>query len=106
MPILTLEAIRANPWNAVFHQLPLFPDNTTLWTARLAAEYCCTSEHIFLQLAMEGRYWPGNTVLHKQIEARWRHADDRLAKILRLCEREGCRPFPDDFSSSIDPEDF
>ena len=37
-PILTLEAIRANPWNAVYHRLPFYPGSLMVWTAASAVD--------------------------------------------------------------------
>jgi hypothetical protein len=83
-PILTLEAIRANPWNAVYHRLPFYPGSLMVWTAASAVDYCRSSELDFIRAAREGHYWPGNAALHKRIEERWRRADDRLEKLWQL----------------------
>ena len=40
MPILTLEAIRQNPWNVLTHELPSDPAELLLKAAQLAATCC------------------------------------------------------------------
>jgi hypothetical protein len=40
MPVLTLEAIRQNPWNVLTHDLPAEPSRLLLNVAQLAAATC------------------------------------------------------------------
>ncbi len=58
MPMLTFDAIRQNPWNVVTHTLPT-PCRPLLHAlAYLAADYCCKSEHLLMNAAVDGNYVP------------------------------------------------
>jgi hypothetical protein len=95
MPILTLEAIRENPWNVVTNTLPTNPAMFLLEIAYFAADYCRRSETKLMMAARKGIYTPpgweaGNDSpdVHEENEARSWSADFRLLEICDLLERE------------------
>jgi hypothetical protein len=88
MPILTLEAIRQNPWNVITHDLPSDPTPLLLRTARLAASYCREAEYTLVVAARNGDYapawWTGSENEpdgHEESEGRSYEADDKLSEI-------------------------
>ena len=95
MPILTIEAIRENPWNVVEHELPTRPEELLLEVAYLAADYCRRAEFLLMEAARERRYVPpgwepvGNHEdVHEENEGRSVQADFKLQEICDLCEKE------------------
>ena len=54
MPLLTLEAIRENPWIVLADPLPINPPPLLLKAAYLAADYCCRSEHLIMTAVRRG----------------------------------------------------
>jgi hypothetical protein len=91
MPILSIEAIRENPWNAVTHSLPSHPTSFFLELVHLAATYCRTSEYLLMTGARDGSYTPhgweandNHPDAHEESEARSCEADRRLAEICHL----------------------
>jgi hypothetical protein len=58
MPILTIEAIRQNPWNVLSHELPHDPSLLLLRLARMAADYCRRSENLLMFAVPDGEYLP------------------------------------------------
>jgi hypothetical protein len=57
-PILTIAALRENPWNVISHELPSDSDQLLLTAARLAAAYCADSEYLLMRAARDGAYVP------------------------------------------------
>jgi hypothetical protein len=103
MRILTLEAIRCNPWNALSYELPAHPSRLLLELARLAAHYCRQSEYELMLAAREGNYVPwwwceGAPDAHEESEALALEADEKLTEIFDLLEVEFGEPHPDDES--------
>jgi hypothetical protein len=49
MPELTIDALRANPWNVITHALPATPSRLLLLLACQAADYCRLSEFIIFR---------------------------------------------------------
>ena len=91
-PTLTLEAIAADPWNAVELPLPPAADKELLTAARSAAEYCADGEHHLMMEARAGRnteHWSAalhaagipQPDVHEYNEDRWFQADTRLGAI-------------------------
>lgn len=87
-PILTLETIAADPWNAVELPLPANVDKELLIAARSAAEYCADGHHELMEAARRGDHTPPGWTgadnepdAHEYDEARWLQADTRLAVI-------------------------
>ena len=73
MTILTIDAIRENPWNAVYRELPEHPDGLLLKAAFCAVHYCRHSEFALMLAARQGDYTPaewrlGNGDVHEGIE--------------------------------------
>ena len=58
MPILTIEAIRENPWNVLSQELPPNPSLLLLRLARMAADYCRRSENLLMFAVLYGDYLP------------------------------------------------
>jgi len=58
MPILTIEALRENPWCVIAYELPPDPTRLLLRAASLAAIYCRDSEYLFVLAAREGDFTP------------------------------------------------
>jgi hypothetical protein len=94
MPILTLEAIRENPWNVVVQPLPESPSELLLEVAYRAAEYCAASEFELMDAARDDRYtpywWRPSTDCpdaHEESEARGQRAQAKLEEIGALYER-------------------
>jgi hypothetical protein len=56
--ILTIEAIRRNPWNVLSHKLPHVPDRLLLRLALFAADYCRHSEWVLMYAALADEYIP------------------------------------------------
>jgi hypothetical protein len=84
---LTLEAIAADPWNAVELPLPADADKELLIAARSAAEYCADGHHELMMKAIAGEYTPPNWTgvgdgtepdVHEYDEGKWLQADARL----------------------------
>lgn len=95
MPILTLEAIRQNPWNVLTHELPSDPSDILLRAARLAAIYCRESEYLFMVSARDGEYapawWTGSEDdpdAHEESEGRSYDANYKLIEICGLLGEE------------------
>lgn len=93
-PTLTLEAIAADPWNAVELPLPANADKELLTAARSAAEYCVDGHHELMMKARAGEYAPpgwtgaeGEPDAHEYDEDRWLQALDRFELVTsRLAE--------------------
>ncbi len=95
MSIMTLEAIRENPWNVIALPLPARPERILLEAAYLAADYCRRSEALLMNAARTGDYTPrgwnmsdDGPDIHEESEARGDSADRRLAEICALMEKE------------------
>lgn len=93
MPILTIEAIRKNPWRILTHRLPAHPELLLLEVAYLAALYCRQSESVLMLAARNGEYtplgWqPGEDDVHEENEAYAFDADLKLMQICEICEKE------------------
>ena len=95
MPILTIEAIRENPWNVVTHTLPTSPERLLLEVAYLATHYCRQGEYVLMTAARDGDYtpegWEATTDspdVHEESEARSFEADQRLQAICDLYEKQ------------------
>jgi hypothetical protein len=58
MPVLTFELIRENPWNVISHPLPAPCRPLLHGLAYLAADYCCKSEYLLMNAALDGNYVP------------------------------------------------
>lgn len=56
--ILTIAALRENPWNVISRQLPPNAEMLLLKAACLAARYCADSEYLFMGAARDGEYLP------------------------------------------------
>jgi hypothetical protein len=106
-PKLTLEAIAADPWNAVELPLPANADKELLTAARSASEYCADGHHELMMKARAGEYAPpgwtgaeGEPGAHEYDEGRWFQADTRLGEINEALDKiegrgvyaEGARP--------------
>ena len=83
-PTLTLEAIAADPWNAVELPIPADASKELLTAARSAAEYCAEGHYDLMQQALAGTYTPpgwtgaeGEPDAHEYDEARWQQAEAR-----------------------------
>jgi hypothetical protein len=70
MPILTIEAIRENPWNVLSHELPPNPSLLLLRLARMAADYCRRSENLLMFAVSHGHYLPSNGRSHQTVPMR------------------------------------
>ncbi len=95
MPILTLEAIRKNPWNVLTHAIPADPGQLLLEAARRAATYCRDSEYALVLAARSGDYvpawWSDAEDLpdaHEESEDLSFRADDKLHQISEILEVE------------------
>ena len=95
MPILTIEAIRKNPWRILTHRLPAHPELLLLEVAYLAALYCRQSESVLMLAARNGEYTPlgwrpcrENPDVHEENEALSFNADLKLTQICEICEKE------------------
>ena len=95
MPILTIEAIRANPWNVVTHKLPTYPAQLLLEVAYLAADYCRASEYFLVTAVTRSNYTPegweptdDGCDAHEESEARGFNAHLRLEEICSLYEKQ------------------
>jgi hypothetical protein len=96
MPILTIEAIRENPWNVMNREYEL-PDNPTrllLEVAHFAAAYCRDSESFLVHAARELRYVPAwwqpgkeSPDIHEDSEAQSDAAERKLQEIGDLYEK-------------------
>jgi hypothetical protein len=60
MPVLTLEAIRQNPWNVLTHDLPAEPSRLLLNVAQFAAATCRRIESDLFRGRHEGGSGCGN----------------------------------------------
>jgi hypothetical protein len=97
MPLLTIEAIRENPWNILTHTLPPDPAVVLLEFASIAALYCRHSEYLLIKAAREGLYTPrgwkaadDSPDVHEESEGRCEAADTRLMEFRDLLiERVG-----------------
>jgi hypothetical protein len=56
--LLTIAALRENPWNVISHELPSAANKILLTAAHLAAAYCGDSEYFFMRAARDGEYVP------------------------------------------------
>jgi hypothetical protein len=95
MPLLTVEAVRENPWNVVTHVLPAHPGPLLLAVAQLAADYCGGSEYLLMQAARDGSYIPpewrsigSQPDLRGASEGRAEEADHKLNEIYNICARD------------------
>ena len=91
-PILTVEAIRENPWNAVTLPLPKRPSRLLIILAFYAADYCRASEGLIIESAHRARYLPfrwrpraGQPDIDEECENRANAADLRCEEIDTLC---------------------
>ena len=92
MPILTIEAIRANPWNAISHDLPEHPDWLLLRLACMAADYCRHSEWDLMYAALSDEYVPPQSC-HEPDAADRHEFSERLAEIADAKFRMFCELF-------------
>jgi hypothetical protein len=95
MPILTIEAIRENPWNVLSHELPPNPSLLLLRLARMAADYCRRSENLLMFAVLDGEYlpveWqnsPDSPDAHEFSEALAFNADEKYRAICELMGNE------------------
>ena len=58
MPILTIEALRENPWNVMSRELPPRPAPVLVTLALMAAHYGQSSEEMLAFAARHGEYTP------------------------------------------------
>jgi hypothetical protein len=86
--LLTITALRENPWNVISHELPSAADKILLSTARLAAAYCGDSEYILMRAARDGTYVPTwwdatdkTPDAHEESEELFHWADCKLREI-------------------------
>ena len=91
MPILTIEAIRENPWNVLSQKLPPNSSLLLLRLARMAADYCRRSENLLMFAAVYSDYlpveWqdsPDSPDAHEFSEALWFNADEKYRAITEL----------------------
>ena len=91
-PILTVDAIRDNPWNAVTLPLPKRPSRLLVILAFYAADYCRVSEGLIVEAARRLRYvppgWRPRTCqpdIHEDSENRAHAADIRCEEIDDVC---------------------
>ncbi len=91
MPILTLAAIRENPWHVVTYTLPSRPNRLLLELAHLAADYCRHSETQLMFAARQRRYIPDgwspdndSPDVHEESEALALTAEARCEEISEL----------------------
>ena len=110
-PTLTLEAIAADPWNAVELPLPADASKELLLAARDAAEHSHGLEHHLMMEARAGRnteHWSAELYeagipqpdVHEYNESRWFKAGTRLGEINEALDKiegrgvyaEGARP--------------
>jgi hypothetical protein len=91
MSILTIEAIRENPWNVLSQELPPNPSWLLLRLARMAADYCRRSENLLMFAASYGDYlsveWqdsPDSPDAHEFSEALAFDADEKYRAICEL----------------------
>jgi hypothetical protein len=84
MAVLTLEAIEADPWNAVECELPEPIDVALLEAASRAVRTCISLEHSRMLEAEESRHMQRETgetkypPVHAEHKARWQQAATRL----------------------------
>jgi hypothetical protein len=95
MPILTIEAIRENPWNVLSQELPPNPSLLLLRLARMAADYCRRSENLLMFAAHAGDYIPveweessDSPDAHEFSEALAFKADEKYRAICELFDLE------------------
>jgi hypothetical protein len=100
MPILSLEAIRENPWNVLSHDLPNQCPPLLLEIAWLAADYCGKSESLLVNairqqmyLPAQQRYvpaeWrPGGPDAHEYPEGNALAAEDKAREIIARCDEQ------------------
>ena len=79
MPVLTLETLIADPWNAVAHDLPSNASRVFLEMVRDAARQCVTGHHALMMAARHGDYtaWTPDHEspdAHEEAEAYWLEA--------------------------------
>jgi hypothetical protein len=91
MTVVTLEAIRENPWNVLNGALPANPSKLLLEVAYHAANYCVVSEYAVMEAARDGSYtppwWTPDEVCpdaHEEAEGRWWPALQRFERICQL----------------------
>jgi hypothetical protein len=100
MPILSLKAIRENPWNVLSHDLPNKCPPLLLEIAWLAADYCGKSESLLvnairqqMNLPAQQRYvpaeWrPGGPDAHEYAEGKALAAEDKAREIIARCDQQ------------------
>jgi hypothetical protein len=93
MPILTIKAIREEPWNVMTHTLPAQPRRLLLEAAYLAADYCRSIEYLFMAETRDADFTPdGWQVSHPdgpdESESRGQRAHRRVLEICECYERE------------------
>jgi hypothetical protein len=93
-PILTIAALRENPWSVISHELPSNADKLLLTAAHLAVAYCGDSEYLLMRAARDGDYLPawwdetGMTPdAHEESEELFYVADSKLLEIVKLLGR-------------------
>ena len=92
MAMLTIEAIRENPWNVLTHKLPDACGPLLLEVAWLAADYCRKSESLLVNAVRQNIYappeWrPGGPDAHEYTEGNALAAEKKVREILRRCDR-------------------
>jgi hypothetical protein len=97
--MLTIEAIRENPWNIIAQRLPEQVDALLLELACLAAIYCRNSEYRLMLAARAGDYTPqgwlaenGDPDVHEENETRACDADNKLTEICSRYEKQFGKP--------------
>ncbi len=90
-PILTIAAIRENPWNVISDKLPENPCELLLNAAYIAATYCRDAEYMLMMAARDGAYvpewWTGgedDPDVHEESEERGWRAEVKLSEISGL----------------------
>jgi len=93
--ILTIAALRENPWNVISHELPPDAEMLLLKAACLAARYCADSEYLFMQAARDGDYvptwWDASNKTpdaHEESEELFHWADCKLREIVDLLDED------------------
>jgi hypothetical protein len=95
MSILTVEAIRKNPWSAVEDELPRNPSRLLLRAALFAVAYCFRSEsnlasEAFRRDARRHQLWVNDELrdIAREYETRRDKADLRMDELFDLYESE------------------
>jgi hypothetical protein len=93
--ILTIAALRENPWNVISHQLQPDAEMLLLKAAGLCARYCADSEYLFMRAARDGDYTPAwwdasnkTPDAHEESEELFHWADCKLREIVDLLDED------------------